>query len=352
MAILITGGAGYIGSHTLAHFLQQGETVVVVDNLKTGHREALSAAPRLTGEKTNPPVTFYPVDLQDKIRLEKVFTHHPIEGVIHFAASSLVGESMEHPAAYYRNNVYGTLCLLETMVKFDVRQIVFSSTAAVYGEPEKVPLKETAPAHPENTYGETKLAMERMMHWFDKAHGLRHVSLRYFNAAGAHPSGLLGEDHHPETHLIPLVLQVPLGNRKEIYVFGNDYPTEDGTCIRDYIHVMDLANAHHLALNYLRKFNPSATFNLGSGKGASVLEIIETARKVTGHPIPAMIQPRRPGDPAVLVASSQKANTLLGWEPQYDHLETIMAHAWHWHRKRHGNGSPASFGPKKGHLPL
>lgn len=343
MAILITGGAGYIGSHTLAYFLQQGEEVVVVDNLKTGHRKALSAAANLVQEIPKPTLAFYPVDLQDKIRLEKVFTQHNIEGVIHFAASSLVGESMENPAAYYRNNVYGTLCLLETMEKFDVRQIVFSSTAAVYGEPKKVPIKETAPAHPENTYGETKLAMEKMMHWFDQAHGLRYVSLRYFNAAGAHPDRLLGEDHDPETHLIPLVLQVPLGKRKEISIFGNDYPTEDGTCIRDYIHVMDLADAHHLALNYLRKYNPSATFNLGSGRGASVLEVIETARKVTGHPIPAVVQPRRPGDPAVLVASSKKTNTVLGWKPRYDDLETIITHAWHWHKKRRGDGSPASF---------
>lgn len=343
MAILITGGAGYIGSHTLAHFLEQGEEVVVVDNLQTGHREALTAAESLVAEQLKTQVPFYHIDLQDKAQLEEVFIRHSIEGVIHFAASSLVGESMEHPSAYYRNNVYGTLCLLETMEQFDVKQIVFSSTAAVYGEPEQVPIQEKDPTHPGNTYGETKLAMEKMMHWFDQAHGLRYVSLRYFNAAGAHPSGLLGEDHHPETHLIPLVLQVPLGKRDEIFIFGSDYSTEDGTCVRDYIHVMDLAAAHHLALNHLRQEKNSDIFNLGSGTGSSVLEVIETARKVTGHPLPAAVHPRRPGDPAVLVASSEKANTLLGWDPQYDNLETIISHAWNWHKKRQGDGSPASF---------
>jgi len=243
MAILITGGAGYIGSHTVRHFLDKNEDVIVVDNLQSGHRKAVSVD------------HFYEIDLRDKKTLDKVFKAHDIEAVIHFAANSLVGESMEKPLEYYDNNVYGMMCLLEVMKENGVKKIVFSSTAATYGEPEQVPILEEAVTNPTNTYGETKLAMEKMMKWFDQAYGIRYVSLRYFNAAGAHESGEIGEDHNPETHLIPLILQVPLGKREKIYIFGDDYPTEDGTCIRDYIHVMDLASAHFLALEYLRQGN-------------------------------------------------------------------------------------------------
>lgn len=321
MAILITGGAGYIGSHTVRHFLDKNEDVIVVDNLQSGHRKAVSVD------------HFYEVDLRDKKALDKVFKAHDIEAVIHFAANSLVGESMEKPLEYYDNNVYGMMCLLEVMKENGVKKIVFSSTAATYGEPEQVPILEEAVTNPTNTYGETKLAMEKMMKWFDQAYGIRYVSLRYFNAAGAHESGEIGEDHNPETHLIPLILQVPLGKREKIYIFGDDYPTEDGTCIRDYIHVMDLASAHFLALEYLRQGKPSDIFNLGNGNGYSVQEVIDTARKVTGHSIPAEVAARRPGDPAVLIASSEKAKRVLGWEPQYESLEEIIRDAWNWHKK-------------------
>ena len=321
MAILITGGAGYIGSHTVRHFLDKNEDVIVVDNLQSGHRKAVFVE------------HFYEMDLRDKEALDKVFKEHDIEAVIHFAANSLVGESMEKPLEYYDNNVYGMMCLLQVMKENDVKKIVFSSTAATYGEPKQIPILEDAVTNPTNTYGETKLTMEKMMKWFDRAYGIRYVSLRYFNAAGAHESGEIGEDHRPETHLIPLILQVPLGKREKIYIFGEDYPTEDGTCIRDYIHVMDLASAHFLALEYLRKGQPSEIFNLGNGNGYSVKEVIETARKVTGHSIPAEVADRRPGDPAVLIASSEKAKKVLGWKPQYESLEKIISDAWNWHKK-------------------
>jgi UDP-glucose 4-epimerase len=251
--------------------------------------------------------------------------------VIHFAANSLVGESMEKPYEYYHNNVYGMLCLLDVMKENNANKIVFSSTAATYGEPKRIPILEEDVTNPTNTYGETKLAMEKMMKWFDRAYGIKYVSLRYFNAAGAHESGLIGEDHHPETHLIPLILQVPLGKRDKIYIFGDDYPTEDGTCVRDYIHVIDLASAHYRALEYLRKGNGSDIFNLGNGNGYSVKEVIETARKVTGHSILAEVKERRAGDPAILIASSEKAKNILGWKPQFDSLENIIEDAWRWH---------------------
>ena len=266
MSILITGGAGYIGSHTVRYFLEQNEDVIVVDNLQSGHRKSVSVD------------HFYQIDLRDKGALDKVFKAHEIEAVIHFAANSLVGESMENPLLYYDNNVYGMMCLLEVMKENDVKRIVFSSTAATYGEPKQIPILEENETNPTNTYGETKLAMEKMMKWFDRAYGIRHVSLRYFNAAGAHESGEIGEDHNPETHLIPLILQVPLGKREKIYIFGDDYQTDDGTCIRDYIHVMDLASAHFLALEYLRKDHPSEIFNLGNGNGYSVQEVIDVAK--------------------------------------------------------------------------
>ncbi|MFD1773304.1 UDP-glucose 4-epimerase GalE [Paenibacillus rhizophilus] len=319
MAILVTGGAGYIGSHTVAELLDRGEEVVVLDSLVTGHRESLLGGKLYVG------------DLRDKEILAKLFAENDIEAVIHFAASSLVGESMKDPVKYYDNNVYGTQCLLEGMQKAGVDKIVFSSTAATYGEPEKVPIEETDRTQPSNVYGETKLTMERMMSWFDKVLGIKYVALRYFNAAGAHASGKIGEDHRPESHLIPLVLQTALKQRESIAVFGDDYPTEDGTCIRDYIHVSDLADAHIRAVTYLRSGSGSNVFNLGNGLGFSVKEVIETAKEVTGLDIPVAIQERRAGDPAVLVASSDKARSVLGWNPSRADLKEIIRSAWNWH---------------------
>ncbi|BCG58339.1 UDP-glucose 4-epimerase GalE [Paenibacillus sp. URB8-2] len=319
MAILVTGGAGYIGSHTVAELLDRGEEVVVLDSLVTGHRESLLGGKLYVG------------DLRDKEILAKLFAENDIEAVIHFAASSLVGESMKDPVKYYDNNVYGTQCLLEGMQKAGVDKIVFSSTAATYGEPEKVPIEETDRTQPSNVYGETKLTMERMMSWFDKVLGIKYVALRYFNAAGAHASGKIGEDHRPESHLIPLVLQTALKQRENIAVFGDDYPTEDGTCIRDYIHVSDLADAHIRAVTYLRSGSGSNVFNLGNGLGFSVKEVIETAKEVTGLDIPVAIQERRAGDPAVLVASSDKARSVLGWNPSRADLKEIIRSAWNWH---------------------
>ncbi|WP_391570570.1 UDP-glucose 4-epimerase GalE [Cohnella sp.] len=320
MAVLVTGGAGYIGSHAVAALLEKGEQVVIVDNLYQGHRDAI-----LGGK-------FYEGDLRDGDFLAKVFEENDIDGVIHFAANSLVGESMKDPGKYYHNNVYGTLCLLEQMQKAGVSRIVFSSTAATYGEPERVPIDEYDRTVPTNAYGETKLSMEKMIRWFDVAHGIKFVSLRYFNAAGAHESGKIGEDHSPESHLVPLVLQVALGQREFISVFGDDYATEDGTCIRDYIHVSDLADAHILALERLRQGGDSAIYNLGSGNGYSVKQVIDVSREVTGHPIPAKIEARRAGDPAVLIASSERARKELGWAPKRDKLEAIVKSAWEWHR--------------------
>jgi len=320
MAIMITGGAGYIGSHTVRHFLDLNEDVVIVDNLQSGHKNSVNVG------------NFFRIDIRDKESLDKVFKDHNIEAVIHFAANSLVAESMEKPYEYYHNNVYGMMCLLDLMKENNVNKIVFSSTAATYGEPKNIPIREDDITTPTNTYGETKLAMEKMMKWFDQSYNIKYVSLRYFNAAGAHESGKFGEDHDPETHLIPLILQVPLGQRDKIYMFGDNYPTKDGTCIRDYIHVMDLASAHYLALEYLRNNKPSDTFNLGYGNGYSVKEVIDVARKVTNHPIPAEVKERRAGDPAVLIASSDKAKRILGWQPQYDSLEKIISDAWNWHK--------------------
>ncbi|MCI3923077.1 UDP-glucose 4-epimerase GalE [Paenibacillus sp. TRM 82003] len=325
MAVLVTGGAGYIGSHTVAELLARGEDVVIVDSLETGHKAAV-----LGGK-------LYDCDLRDEAAMKRVFAENEIDAVIHFAANSLVGESMTNPAKYYHNNVYGTLCLLERMQEAGVKRIVFSSTAATYGNPERVPIEESDRTEPTNAYGETKLAMERMMRWFDTAHGMKFVSLRYFNACGAHDNGLIGEDHNPETHLVPVVLQVALGKRESIAMFGDDYPTPDGTCVRDYIHVMDLADAHVLALKKLREGGDSAVYNLGNGKGYSVREVVEAARRVTGHPIPAKIEPRRAGDPAILVASSDRTTAELGWKPQRASLEAIIESAWRWHQA-HPNG--------------
>ena len=326
MAILVLGGAGYIGSHTVYALCEAGREVVVVDNLETGHAEAV-----------HHDAKFYKGDISDKPFLNDVFQKENIEAVIHFAAYSLVGESVENPLKYYENNLSKTRDMLEVMVANGVDKFVFSSTAATYGEPERVPILENDRTEPTNPYGETKLAMEKMFKWTGNATGLRYVSLRYFNACGAHVSGNIGEAHNPESHLIPLILQVPNGQREFISIFGNDYPTPAGTCIRDYIHVTDLADAHILAVDYLLKGGQSDIFNLGNGVGFSVREVIETARKVTGHPIPAKEVARRAGDPAQLIASSEKAKKVLGWNPQHDSLEEIISTAWNWH-KNHPNG--------------
>jgi UDP-glucose 4-epimerase len=318
MAILITGGAGYIGSHTVDEFLSQGEEVIVLDNLHKGHAESVLAK------------TLYVGDLHDSELLDRIFTEHEIEAVIHFAADSLVGESVADPLKYYHNNVASTLNLLIKMKEYNIHKIVFSSTAATYGEPVQIPIQETDPTFPTNPYGETKLSIEKMLYWC-QAYGIHFVALRYFNAAGADPQGRMGEDHYPESHLIPLILQVALGQRESITIFGDNYPTPDGTCVRDYIHVLDLAQAHHLALNKLRTTQQSGIYNLGNGQGFSVLEVIETARRVTGHPIPAQIGTRRPGDPAVLIASSNLAQEELGWMPKWNRLEQIIETAWKWH---------------------
>jgi UDP-glucose 4-epimerase len=331
MTVLVTGGAGYIGSHTVMELISRGEEVVVVDNLTTGHKDAVRGGKLIV------------CDLRDEAAMRQVFLHHEIESVIHFAANSLVGESMSHPGKYYHNNVYGTLCLLERMQEAGVGRIIFSSTAATYGNPKRVPIEEDDVTEPTNAYGETKLTMERMMRWFDTAHGIKYVSLRYFNAAGAHEDGKIGEDHQPETHLIPLILQVALGQRESIGLFGDDYPTADGTCIRDYIHVQDLADAHVLALHQLRAGSSSNIYNLGNGRGFSVREVVEAARHITGHPIPANIQPRRAGDPAVLIASSARAASELGWQPKRNSLEAMIASAWKWHQSH-----PRGYGDQKG----
>lgn len=326
MSILVTGGAGYIGSHAVYQLIDQGLDVVIVDNLQTGHRGAI-----------HPKAKFYEGDLRDRDFMREVFRKESIEGVIHFAANSLVGESMEKPLQYYDNNVYGTQILLESMIDAGVKYIVFSSTAATYGEPEAVPITEEMPTVPTNTYGETKLAMENMMKWCEQAHGIRFVSLRYFNVAGARSTGEIGEDHNPETHLIPVVLETALGKREKITIFGDDYPTKDGTCIRDYIHVEDLIDAHILALDYLKNGGQSDIFNLGSSQGFSVKEIVEMAREVTGKEIRAEIGPRRAGDPSILIASSEKAKKILGWKPSRTNIEQIIKDAWNWH-STHPNG--------------
>jgi len=326
MAILVLGGAGYIGSHTVYELIERGEDVIIVDNLETGHIEAVH-------EKAK----FYKGDIRDRAFIDSVFEKEEVEAVIHFAANSLVGESMINPLKYYDNNLCGTKVLLESMVAHHIDKIVFSSTAATYGEPKSIPILETDATDPTNTYGETKLSMEKMFKWTSKAHDLRYVSLRYFNACGAHKSGVIGEAHSPETHLIPLILQVPNGQREAISIFGEDYETKDGTCVRDYIHVTDLAQAHILAVDYLRKGNESNIFNLGNGVGFTVKEVIDVAREVTGHPIPAKAEPRRAGDPAKLIASSEKAKEVLGWNPEYTSLEEIISSAWRWHQN-HPNG--------------
>lgn len=322
MAILVCGGAGYIGSHAVYQLIEKGESVVIVDNLQTGHRNAV-----------HPKAKFYEGDIRDADVLDKIFTENAIDTVVHFAANSLVGESVEKPLKYFNNNVYGMQILLESMVKHSVDKIVFSSTAAVYGEPKRIPILEDDPTEPTNPYGESKRIMEKMMKWVSRANGVRFVSLRYFNAAGAIEDGSIGEDHNPESHLIPLILQAPMGKRDHITVFGEDYPTPDGTCLRDYIHVIDLADAHVLAIDYLRKGGESNIFNLGNGRGFSVKEMIEAAKKATGRDIKVEIGARRAGDPAQLIASSEKAKKVLGWRPKYTDVKQIIQTAWTFHQK-------------------
>jgi len=326
MTICVSGGAGYIGSHAVKCLQENGYQVIVIDNLSKGHRSSVDAE-----------IPFYEGDVRDRVFLEKVFSTHKIEAVIHFAADSLVGESVYEPIKYYQNNVVGAMTLLDVMRQFNIKSMIFSSTAATYGEPVSTPIMEDDPTFPTSPYGESKLAVEKLLKWSDQAYGIKSVILRYFNVAGAHDSGEIGEDHHPESHLIPLILKVALGQSPSIKIFGSDYPTQDGTCIRDYIHVMDLADAHVLALKYLIKNQQSATYNLGNGQGYSVHEVLQMARQVTGHPIPAVVVERRAGDPAILLASSQKAMKELGWQPQHHQLSTIIESAWAFHKKHpHG----------------
>lgn len=320
MTVLVLGGAGYIGSHAVDQLIEKGYDVAVADNLLTGHRGAVHKKAK-----------FYEGDVRDKDFLRSVFQKEDIEGILHFAASSLVGESVSNPLKYFDNNIYGMIVLLEVMQEFSVNRIVFSSTAATYGEPETVPILETTPANPTNPYGESKLTMEKMMKWCDSAYGMKFVALRYFNVAGAKADASIGEDHTPETHLVPIILQVALGQREKLSIFGDDYATPDGTCIRDYVQVEDLISAHILALEYLKTGNESTAFNLGSNNGYSVKEMLEAARKVTGKEIPAVIAPRRAGDPSTLVASSEKAKSVLGWKPAYTDIEAIIKTAWDWH---------------------
>lgn len=319
MSILVTGGAGYIGSHTVKYLQHKGEDVVVVDNLQSGHRSSVDVE------------SFYKADIRDRDSLDRIFQKHEIREVVHFAASSIVGESMKDPYSYYHNNVYGTLCLLDSMKKNGVYNMVFSSSAAVYGEPDRIPIVESAKTLPTNAYGETKLVIENMMKWFEVAHGIKHVSLRYFNAAGA--EGSIGEDHSPETHLIPILLQKLLGQREKVFLFGDDYETEDGTCIRDYVHVQDLSAAHYLSINYLRNTGKSDIFNLGNGRGYSVKEVLKSVERVTKATIDHEVKDRRVGDPDVLIASSEKAKSVLGWNPEFGDIEKIIGDAWTWHRK-------------------
>ncbi|CAH0416875.1 UDP-glucose 4-epimerase GalE [Periweissella fabaria] len=326
MAILVLGGAGYIGSHMVDRLVEAKREVVVVDNLATGHRQAVPAS-----------VPFYEVDIRDKAALSAVFDQENIEAVVHFAASSIVPESMKNPLKYFDNNTGGMITLLEVMEAHNVKNIVFSSTAATYGIPEHSPIRETDPQLPINPYGESKLQMEHIMRWADAAYGTKWVALRYFNVAGAKADGSIGEDHLPETHLVPLILQVAAGQREKIQMFGNDYNTPDGFNVRDYVHVLDLADAHILALDYLAKGNPSNQFNLGSSTGFSVKEMVEATREATGEAIPAEVAPRREGDPDTLIAASEKAREILGWQPQYDDVKEIIKTAWTW-TKAHPNG--------------
>jgi len=321
MTVLVLGGAGYIGSHAVDMLIAKGYDVAVIDNLLTGHKAAI-----------HPSARFYEGDIRDKEFMRNVFAKEEIEGIMHFAAFSLVGESMEEPLKYFNNNAYGAQITLEVMEEFGVKNIVFSSTAATFGIPEEVPITETTPTNPINPYGESKLIMEKMMKWQAATGKINYVALRYFNVAGAKEDGSIGEAHVCETHLIPIILQVALGQREELTIYGDDYKTKDGTNIRDYIHVVDLIDAHILALEYLKNGGTSDVFNLGSAEGYSNMEMLEAAREVTGHPIPAKFGERRPGDPDVLIASSQKAQEVLGWQANYTSIKDIIASAWKWHQ--------------------
>ena len=326
MSILVVGGAGYIGSHMVNRLIEQGQEVVVVDNLSTGHRKAVDEKAR-----------FYEGDIRNHVFLKGVFDRENIDTVVHFAAFSIVPESMEKPLKYFDNNTAGMVALLEEMRDHDVKRIIFSSTAATYGVPEKSPIAENDRQAPINPYGESKLMMEKIIRWADQAYGIKFVALRYFNVAGAYPDGSIGEDHGPETHLTPIILQVAAGQRDQLKIFGDDYNTPDGTNVRDYVHVLDLVDAHILAINYLKAGNDSDVFNLGSSTGFSVKQMVEAAREVTGEPIPAEITERRPGDPDSLIAASQKARDVLKWQPQYDDVKEIIQTAWNW-KQQHPRG--------------
>jgi UDP-glucose 4-epimerase len=318
--ILVCGGAGYIGSHMVYRLIEDGEDVCVVDNLSTGFEKAVHKEAK-----------FYKGDIRDDELMDQIFSENSIESVVHFAASSQVGESVLKPLKYYDNNVNASLQLVKSMLRNNVYNIVFSSTAAIFGNVEAMPITEDTPKNPTSPYGETKLAIEKMLDWTSRVTDLNYVALRYFNVAGAHHTSEIGEAHNPETHLIPIVLQVGLGQRDNIFIFGDDYNTKDGTCVRDYIHVEDLADAHVLSLKYLKEEKKSNVFNLGNGEGFSVKEIIESSRKVTEKEIPADIADRRPGDPDNLIASSERIKTVLGWEPKYTNVEDIIDSAWQWH---------------------
>lgn len=325
MSILVTGGAGYIGSHVVDLLIQRGYEVVVLDNLVAGHVKAV-----------HPSATFIQADLMDEASLDQVFAQHTFTGVMHFASHIQVGESMRNPFKYFRDNVFALTHLLERVTAAGIKHFVLSSTANLYGNPQTMPIAEDEALMPGSVYGETKQSAERLLHWMDEIYGLKSACLRYFNASGAHPNGHIGEDHDPETHLIPLVIQVALGQREHVAIYGTDYPTPDGTAIRDYVHVMDLADAHIRALEALQN-GRSLVYNLGSGQGYSVKEVIETVRKVSGQPIPTVEIERRAGDLPVLVADSTRIQRELGWQPQFNSLEAIVASAWEWH-KNHPNG--------------
>jgi UDP-glucose 4-epimerase len=319
-AVLVSGGAGYIGSHVVRALRRRGRRVVVLDSLRTGHRAAVEEGLLVEG------------DVADQELVKRLVGEHDVGAVLHFAAEILVGESVVDPRKYFHDNTFKTFLFLNALLDAGVRRFVFSSTAAIFGDPVRTPIEEDDPKAPASPYGESKLMVERMLATYDRAYGLRYTALRYFNAAGADPAGDLGEDHHPETHLIPLALQVALGRREELQIYGADYPTPDGTCVRDYVHVVDLAEAHLLALDYLEGGGCSRSYNLGNGTGYSVREVLESARRVTGAEIPARVAARRPGDPAVLVAGSERIRRELGWRPEYTDLDAIVASAWRWHR--------------------
>lgn len=329
-SVVVAGGTGYIGAHMVRMLRENGYRPVVVDNLATGHAQAVQESELRRG------------DIGDAAFMAQVLREFQPQVVMHFAASSLVGESMQQPGKYWRNNLVQTLSLLDTMLAHGVRQFIFSSTAAVYGNPVEVPIPESHPTQPINPYGHSKLAVEHLLQDYDAAHGLRSVSLRYFNAAGAHPDGSLGEHHDPETHLIPLVLQVASGRRPHIARYGSGHATPDGSCVRDYVHVQDLCTAHLLALRALEGGAATTVYNLGNGHGHSVNEVIEAARRVTGHPIPLRDDPPRPGDPPVLVADARRARAELGWKPRYEDIETIIAHAWQWEQRLQQQASQAA----------